>query len=128
MNGNEGQRAEALARRFLGGDLSRRSFLRRAGGFSVAAMSATSLGAVLAACTKSSGSAAPSGGPATGTPTAGGTLKAALTGEPDTIDPATSTIYTGAQVYDNIFNKLIDLDPSNRSEERRVGKECRSRW
>ena len=38
---------------------------------------------------------------------------AALTGEPDTIDPATSTIYTGAQVYDNIFNKLIDLDPSN---------------
>ena len=113
MNGNEEQRAEALARRFLGGDLSRRSFLRRAGGFSVAAMSATSLGAVLAACTKSSGSAAPSGGPATGTPTAGGTLKAALTGEPDTIDPATSTIYTGAQVYDNIFNKLIDLDPSN---------------
>jgi peptide/nickel transport system substrate-binding protein len=113
MNGNEEQRAEALVRRFLGGDLSRRSFLRRAGGFSVAAMSATSLGAVLAACTKSSGSAAPSGGPATGTPTAGGTLKAALTGEPDTIDPATSTIYTGAQVYDNIFNKLIDLDPSN---------------
>jgi peptide/nickel transport system substrate-binding protein len=113
MNGNEEQRAEALVRRFLGGDLSRRSFLRRAGGFSVAAMSATSLGAVLAACTKSSGSAAPSGGPATGTPAAGGTLKAALTGEPDTIDPATSTIYTGAQVYDNIFNKLIDLDPSN---------------
>ena len=32
MNGNEEQRAEALARRFLGGDLSRRSFLRRAGG------------------------------------------------------------------------------------------------
>ena len=113
MNGNEEQRAEALVRRFLGGDLSRRAFLRRGGGFSVAAISATSLGAVLAACTKSSGSAAPSGGPATGTPTAGGTLKAALTGEPDTIDPATSTIYTGAQVYDNIFNKLIDLDPSN---------------
>ncbi len=113
MNGNEEQRAEALVRRFLGGDLSRRAFLRRAGGFSVGAISATSLGAVLAACTKSSGSAAPSGGPATGTPTAGGTLKAALTGEPDTIDPATSTIYTGAQVYDNIFNKLIDLDPSN---------------
>ena len=29
-------------------------------------------------------------------------------------DPATSTIYTGAQVYDNIFNKLIDLDESNK--------------
>ena len=40
----------ALARSFLSGDLSRRSFLQRAGGFSAAALSATSLGAVLAAC------------------------------------------------------------------------------
>jgi len=46
-------------------------------------------------------------------PTYGGVLKAALTGEPDTLDPATSTIYTGAQVYDNIFSKLIDLDENN---------------
>jgi peptide/nickel transport system substrate-binding protein len=44
------------------------------------------------------------------TPKSGGVLKAALTGEPDTLDPATSTIYTGAQVYDNIFSKLIDID------------------
>ena len=43
----------------------------------------------------------------------GGILKAALTGEPDSLDPATSTIYTGAQVYDNIFSKLIDLDENN---------------
>jgi peptide/nickel transport system substrate-binding protein len=115
MNGNnEEQRAERLARSFLSGDLSRRSFLRRAAGFSAAALSASSLGAVLAACTKSTTSAGPSGGAATGAPAAGGTLKAALTGEPDTIDPATSTIYTGAQVYDNIFNKLIDLDVSNK--------------
>ena len=41
-------------------------------------------------------------------------MKAALTGEPDTLDPATSTIYTGAQVYDNIFNKLIDIDPAGK--------------
>ncbi len=39
----------------------------------------------------------------------GGTLKAALTGEPDSLDPAKSEIYTGAQVYDNIFSKLIDI-------------------
>jgi peptide/nickel transport system substrate-binding protein len=110
---NEEQRAERLARSFLNGDLSRRSFLRRAAGFSAAALSASSLGAVLTACSSSSSSAGPSGGAATGTAAAGGTLQAALTGEPDTIDPATSTIYTGAQVYDNIFNKLIDLDPSN---------------
>jgi len=42
--------------------------------------------------------------------TAGGDLKAALTGEPDTLDPATSSIYTGAQVYEGIFSKLIDMD------------------
>jgi peptide/nickel transport system substrate-binding protein len=46
-------------------------------------------------------------------PTSGGTLKAALTGEPDTLDPATSTIYTGAQVYDNIFDKLVNIDENN---------------
>jgi len=40
----------------------------------------------------------------------GGTLKAALTGEPDSLDPAKSQIYTGAQVYDNIFSKLVDID------------------
>ncbi|HZQ64413.1 MAG TPA: ABC transporter substrate-binding protein [Gaiellaceae bacterium] len=45
---------------------------------------------------------------------AGGTLKAALTGEPDSLDPAVSQIYTGAQVYDNIFSKLIDIDPRQR--------------
>jgi peptide/nickel transport system substrate-binding protein len=44
----------------------------------------------------------------------GGTLKAALTGEPDSLDPAKSEIYTGAQVYDNIFSKLIDIDQHQR--------------
>jgi peptide/nickel transport system substrate-binding protein len=112
MNGNEEQRAERLVRSFLGGTVSRRQFLRRAGGFSAAALGATSLGAVLAACSSSSSTSSGSSA-STATPTPGGTLKAALTGEPDTIDPATSTIYTGAQVYDNIFNKLIDLDESN---------------
>ncbi len=112
MDGNEEQRAERLVRSFLGGHVSRRQFLRRAGGFSAAAIGATSLGAVLAACSSSSSTGTGSSA-STAAPTAGGTLKAALTGEPDTIDPATSTIYTGAQVYDNIFNKLIDLDESN---------------
>jgi len=40
----------------------------------------------------------------------GGMLRAALTGEPDMLDPAVSTIYTGAQVYEGIFSKLIDFD------------------
>lgn len=43
-------------------------------------------------------------------PAGGGTLVGALTGEPDTLDPATSAIYTGAQVYGNIFSKLVDID------------------
>ena len=110
---NEEQQAERLARSFLSGDISRRSFMRRAAGFSAVALSASSLGAVLAACSSTTSDEPSVTAGAVGTPTAGGTLKAALTGEPDTIDPATSTIYTGAQVYDNIFNKLIDLDPSN---------------
>ena len=42
----------------------------------------------------------------------GGDLRAALTGEPDVLDPATSSIYTGAQVYEGIFSKLIDIDAS----------------
>jgi peptide/nickel transport system substrate-binding protein len=44
----------------------------------------------------------------------GGTLQAALTGEPDSLDPALSQIYTGAQVYDNIFSKLVDLDSNQK--------------
>ena len=111
---DEGVRAESLARGFLRGDLSRRDFLRRAGGFSAAALASTSLGAVLAACSKKKSTTAtgtgPTGSTAAGGMKPGGTLQAALTGEPDTLDPATSTIYTGAQVYDNIFSKLIDID------------------
>ena len=30
------------------------------------------------------------------------------------LDPATSQIYTGAQVYDNIFSKLIDIDETSK--------------
>ncbi|MFI5054590.1 MAG: ABC transporter substrate-binding protein, partial [Acidimicrobiia bacterium] len=114
---DEEERAEALAQGFLRGEVSRRQFLRRAAGFSGIALMSTSLGAVLAACSKKSsgGGTSPTGATsrsgATGpTIKPGGTLQAALTGEPDTLDPATSTIYTGAQVYDNIFNKLIDID------------------
>lgn len=52
-------------------------------------------------------------GVAAQTPVPGGTLRAALTGEPDSLDPATSTIYTGAQVFDNIFEKLVNIDENN---------------
>jgi peptide/nickel transport system substrate-binding protein len=85
--------------------ITRRELLRRAGlaGALVAGGSvAASLGA---------GSAR---GALLGSFAAGGTLKAALTGEPDSLDPAKSQIYTGAQVYDNIFSKLVDIDEHQR--------------
>jgi peptide/nickel transport system substrate-binding protein len=72
------------------------------------------LASLLAACGGSTkplaGNTTATGAPAGGAAVAGGTLKAALTGEPDSLDPAKSQIYTGAQVYDNIFSKLVDLD------------------
>ena len=77
-------------------------------------MFARQLGLRLAACpVDDTGGPAPAGAPPRASIKPGGTLQAALTGEPDSLDPATSTIYTGAQVYDNIFSKLIDLDENN---------------
>jgi peptide/nickel transport system substrate-binding protein len=113
---SEVQQAEALARRFLTGGLSRRSFLKRAGGFSAAILAATSLGAVVAACGGAATSAPASGGPTptpAGGPKSGGILKAALTGEPDTLDPATSAIYTATQVFANVFSTLVAIDEKN---------------
>jgi peptide/nickel transport system substrate-binding protein len=104
---------ERLARQFLQGRIDRRTFLHRG-----AVMGATGgglLASLLAACGGSSTKpltdtkTATTGGGG-GTAVKGGTLKAALTGEPDSLDPAKSQIYTGAQVYDNIFSKLVDLD------------------
>ncbi len=90
------------------GELSRRTLLRRAGllGLVMAGSPAflTACGSDSTGKPSAGGTGAPSG------PKAGGTLKAALTGEPDSLDPAVSSIYTGAQVYDNIFSKLLTVD------------------
>jgi peptide/nickel transport system substrate-binding protein len=111
------QHAEALARRFLDGQLSRRDLLKRAGKFSAAAIALSSLGAVVAACGGTTATAAPaSGGSSPGAsaaPKSGGTLLAALTGEPDTLDPATSAIYTATQVFSHIFSTLVAIDENN---------------
>jgi peptide/nickel transport system substrate-binding protein len=103
--------ADRLARSFIGGRIGRREFLRRGTALSAGAAGTGLLSALLAAC-GSKTSKLPGAGTGTtgGTPSAGGTLKAALTGEPDSLDPAKSQIYTGAQVYDNVFSKLVDLD------------------
>src|SRR3954452_17461461 len=97
---------DRLAREFLSGHIDRRTLMMRGAALG---LSGGLLSAVLAACGSSTKSK-PLGSTTTATAVAGGTLKAALTGEPDSLDPAKSQIYTGAQVYDNVFSKLIDLD------------------
>ncbi len=93
-----------------GGGTSRRTFIQRAG---LGLVGVGSLPALLASGTVDAGAARSAARRVAGRPgtiVPGGTLVGALTGEPDTLDPATSVIYTGAQVYDNIFSKLIDID------------------
>ena len=43
-------------------------------------------------------------------PTPGGTLSVALTGQPDTLDPQKAGVYTSAQVFGNIFSTLVTID------------------
>ncbi|GGL99746.1 ABC transporter substrate-binding protein [Nakamurella endophytica] len=113
----EEQRAQALARTFLSGHISRRDLFRRSAVLGGAAVAATTLGPLLAACSTagaaaggSSTSAGGSGSGSAGTPVSGGTLTAALTGNPSSMDPAAAGIYTSLQVLDNIFSKLITMD------------------
>src|SRR4051812_2138133 len=106
------QAEDRLAREFLSGQIDRRTLMMRGAALG---LSGGLLSAVLAAC-GSSDKSKPLGSTGTGAAVAvaGGTLKAALTGEPDSLDPAKSQIYTGAQVYDNIFSKLVDLDENQK--------------
>jgi peptide/nickel transport system substrate-binding protein len=98
---------DRLAREFLQGHIDRRTLVKRGAAFG---LSGSLLSALLAACGGGSTKPLSSTTTGSGVGAAGGTLKAALTGEPDSLDPAKSQIYTAAQVYDNVFSKLVDLD------------------
>ncbi len=90
---------------YLSGRLSRRAF--------VAALAAATATAAFAGSTRAALAAADRRVDELdhlAAPRRGGTLKAGLTGQPDQFDPATSSIYTAAQIYDNIFDKLVVLD------------------
>jgi len=94
-----------LERDYLSGLLSRRRF--------VAALAATTAAVAFAGSTRAALAAAGRRADELdhlSAPRRGGTLKAGLTGQPDQLDPATSSIYTAAQIYDNIFDKLVVLD------------------
>jgi peptide/nickel transport system substrate-binding protein len=86
---------------FTAAPLTRRDLMRRAGLAGAALVGGSALGGLAAGSARAARFADLAGG---------GTLNAALTGEPDSLDPAKSQIYTGAQVYDNIFSKLVDID------------------
>jgi peptide/nickel transport system substrate-binding protein len=105
----EERRAEALAHGYLSGRLSRRQLLRRSVTIGGVALGASTLGPLLSACggTSTAPAAAAAAG---GKPVAGGTLTAALTGNPSSMDPAAAGVYTSLQVLDNIFSKLITMD------------------
>lgn len=86
-------------------DLSRRAFLVRSGQFGATA----TLGGVLAACGSKAATTTNAG--ARGKVRSGGTLLAAIGSEPDTLDPQKSSLYAAEEVFDNIFSKLLSVDP-----------------
>lgn len=91
---------------------SRRQVLANSGKAGLLAASLGGIAGLLDACGTSAGTstgASGSGTTAAGAPTRGGTLTAALTGNPTSMDPATANIYTGDEVYNNIFSKLIEM-------------------
>jgi peptide/nickel transport system substrate-binding protein len=67
---------------------------------------------VLAACAAPAGPAAAPEAAAPSGPKAGGTLTVALDGEIDTIDPHVSVTIVGFQVYPQIFEGLVMLNPT----------------
>jgi peptide/nickel transport system substrate-binding protein len=95
---------------------SRRQLFTTTGKAGLLIAAAGGVGGLLEACSSSSGSSAASGqsgagqstAAAAGTPVKGGTLNAAITGNPSGLDPAVDDIYTGDEVYDNIFSKLVE--------------------
>lgn len=94
-----------LERRYASGEISRRSFVGGLAAATAALSFAGSLGEARAAAEQRADELAH-----LAAPRRGGVLKAGLTGQPDQLDPATSSVYTGAQIYDNIFDKLVVLD------------------
>lgn len=96
---------ELLEQRYSSGDLSRSRFIIALS----AASAAVAFGGSLRAAEAAAGHRADELDHLAA-PKRGGILKAGLTGQPDQLDPATSSVYTAAQVYDNIFDKLVVLN------------------
>jgi peptide/nickel transport system substrate-binding protein len=92
----------------FGPSMSRRRFFQDAGKAGLLVATAGSMSGLLLSVGETSASAAASRLTAA-SPVSGGTLTAALTGNPTNMDPAQANIYTGDEVYDNIFSKLVEM-------------------
>lgn len=107
--------------------LSRRQLFTTTGKAGLLIASVGGIGGLLDACSSSGatsgGTTAPGTTAASGTATKGGTLNAALTGDPSSLDPAIADIYTGDEVYDNIFSKLVEILPDGT-----IGPALATKW
>jgi peptide/nickel transport system substrate-binding protein len=107
---------------------SRRQVFATTGKAGLLLASVGGIGGLLDACSSAATSTSAAGkGTATaaagGTPTKGGTLNAAITGDPSGLDPAIADIYTGTEVYDNIFSKLVELQSDGS-----IGPSLATKW
>ena len=105
------------------GGLSRRQLFATTGKAGLLVASLGGLGGLLEACGSATTGGAQAIAAAAGTPTRGGTLSAAITGNPSGLDPAIDDIYTGIEVYDNIFSKLVEMQPDGS-----IGPSLATKW
>lgn len=99
--------------------LSRRTLLVRGSALGGTLISATTLGSVLSACGSSSGGSTTS----MAMPSHGGLLKAGISAEPDSLDPAKATLTVSTEVLDLVYNKLVNID-----EKGKFVPELASKW
>ncbi len=93
-----------LEQSYTRGHIGRRAFVRTLAGATTLALFGGSAVKALAAAERRADELE-----SLAAPVMGGTLNAALTGQPDQFDPGTATIYTSVQIYDNIFDNLISM-------------------
>src|SRR5216684_4885329 len=106
--------------------LSRRQLFATTGKAGLLIASVGGIGGLLDACSSATTTTSAQGiatAAAAGTPTKGGTLNAAVTGDPSGLDPAIADIYTGTEVYDNIFSKLVEMQPNGS-----IGPALATKW
>jgi peptide/nickel transport system substrate-binding protein len=106
--------------------LSRRQLFSTTGKAGLLLASAGGIGGLLEACSSAATSTGAQGtatAAAAGSPVKGGTLNAAVTGDPSGMDPAVADIYTGTEVYDNIFSKLVEMLPDGT-----IGPALATKW